>query len=307
MSQKNNDFQLRSRPVWLVVFGAIVAVALPAAIAMGISVSYYPLTSQRIDLRKGELVFRRQCRSCHSTVEGAPAQMGPNLVSIGRDAQRRREAMSATDYILESILDPGAYRDPNIAGVMPQQIASELSPTQIRNVVAYLSSRNAEPNYRELLALKIKKPKVKRSEHESVELAKLDAGQALFMGKGKCITCHTLVSYPGHDLVAPGILTAGRHAEEYLRQSLVQPNEVITPGYEQSTIVLSDGRLLTGRITDHRADRLTLVGMDDDGNVKPHIISLDDVDEAEDGQPDIVTSPVSLMIMMWKRSMLATN
>jgi len=48
--------------------------------------------------------------------------------------------MSAEDYILQSITDPGAYLVPGYPDSMPRGLAKELSAEDLAALVAYLAS-----------------------------------------------------------------------------------------------------------------------------------------------------------------------
>jgi len=83
----------------------------------------------------GKSVFTSAgCSSCHTLEEaGATGNVGPNLDDVlqGKDAS----------FIEESIVDPNAEvtqgYQPN---VMPQNFGDQLSPTQLADLVAFLSS-----------------------------------------------------------------------------------------------------------------------------------------------------------------------
>ena len=88
------------------------------------------------DAQAGAPVFvDTGCGSCHTLAAGgasAVGQIGPNL----------DEALVDKDpaFIETSIVDPGAYVEDGFGdGIMPQNYADQLSPTDLANLVAYLS------------------------------------------------------------------------------------------------------------------------------------------------------------------------
>ena len=83
----------------------------------------------------GRTVFEDQgCGSCHTFASaGSSGTVGPNLgeVLAGKDAA----------FIRESIVDPNAEVASGFsAGVMPQNYGDQLSPQQLDDLVAFLSS-----------------------------------------------------------------------------------------------------------------------------------------------------------------------
>jgi mono/diheme cytochrome c family protein len=83
----------------------------------------------------GRTVFEDQgCASCHTFAPaGATGTVGPNLGEVlpGKDAA----------FIHESIVDPNAEVASGFsAGVMPQNYGDQLSPQQLDDLVAFLSS-----------------------------------------------------------------------------------------------------------------------------------------------------------------------
>lgn len=109
-------------------------------------------------LERGKWLFwtRGRCHTCHSIDGRGHAPRGPNLGSddrgpaIGaraesRARQRARQlgtTVSATDYLVESLLDPGSYLVDGYRNEMPpaQDPPSVLEPEDIRSLVAYMQS-----------------------------------------------------------------------------------------------------------------------------------------------------------------------
>jgi mono/diheme cytochrome c family protein len=81
------------------------------------------------------------CGGCH-TIDGLTAgTVGPNQTNIATVAETRIPAMSAEDYILESILDPGAFLvDGYPDNVMPKNYNELLEPDEISDLVAFFLS-----------------------------------------------------------------------------------------------------------------------------------------------------------------------
>jgi len=71
------------------------------------------------------------------------------------------------------------------------------------------------------------------------------AGERIFFGSGQCYTCHAADGRGSSN--GPNLSAVGRRLRvSELRQSLVDPNAVITDGYAQASVELNDGSTLQG-------------------------------------------------------------
>ena len=135
MQQTPNPFRIRyisigivlSLGIWLATVGLI---------------SFDPVPGG-IDVASGKSTFREHCEACHVLDKGVTLHHGPNFYEIGKVAGTRKPDLTAAEYILESILDPAAFVAPLNHRGMPKNVASDLSPDTIRNIVAFLASRGA--------------------------------------------------------------------------------------------------------------------------------------------------------------------
>jgi nitric oxide reductase subunit C len=114
-----------------------------------------PATPADSPVALGEAVFHSAappCSACHSTAPGVN-MAGPTLAGITELAEKalasgtyKGEAKDAPGFIRESILHPSAYLEPGdmySAGgtsFMPDTYANSLTPAQVDQLVAYLSS-----------------------------------------------------------------------------------------------------------------------------------------------------------------------
>ena len=70
-------------------------------------------------------------------------------------------------------------------------------------------------------------------------------GEKIFWGKGGCGQCHQVGTRGGR--VGPELTLAGRRRSlAYLRDSIIDPNKDITPGYFTIVVETSDGKRITG-------------------------------------------------------------
>jgi nitric oxide reductase subunit C len=132
-------------------------VAVAALCLHGDAVLFPPARAATGDAARGASLFARlPCASCHDVARPSPGgDVCPNLGTIAADAERRiaspdyhGKATDVADYIRESILDANAYivpgenyRTPAGQSVMPAGFGATLSPTDVDDLVAFLSTR----------------------------------------------------------------------------------------------------------------------------------------------------------------------
>lgn len=105
------------------------------------------------------------------------------------------------------------------------------------------------------------------------------AGRAIF--NRTCSKCHTLYGEGGS--IAPNLTGSGRKKTDYVLQNLIDPSAEIDAAYRLTTVVTTDGRLLSGFIIKQNDRWLVLRTQDAEFR-----LPMNDVDE-------IVTSNVSMM------------
>lgn len=77
------------------------------------------------------------CITCHS-LEPDVVIVGPSQAGLATRAATRVQGQTAEEYIRNSIMDPNAYVvDGFTPGVMYQHYATDLTPDQINDIIAY--------------------------------------------------------------------------------------------------------------------------------------------------------------------------
>ena len=72
-----------------------------------------------------------------------------------------------------------------------------------------------------------------------------EAGKTLFWGKGQCGQCHLVDGQGGR--MGPDLTRVGRRRSlAYLRESVLEPNADLTPGYPTITVVRRNGKQIVG-------------------------------------------------------------
>jgi putative heme-binding domain-containing protein len=206
--------------------------------------------------------------------------------------------MSAEHYLLESILDPLAFRPEGETTTMPADASAGLSRLDVLCVAAWLSSETSggQGSFRALSYAygKVSRPEAPAATERIPDLATLDRGREIVTDRGKCLACHAADERPGFNLAAPNLFGAGRHDTDYLRESLREPSRRIVKGYE-STMAVVEGQVIVGRMISKGPSQATLLAVDATGNRQLHRIDLSRIDPDEAGRPQLSFLPISSM------------
>jgi mono/diheme cytochrome c family protein len=183
------------------------------------------------DLSNGKAQFVQQCGSCHALSRaGTQGQTGPDLDAAFRGALRA-----------------GMDRD-TVQGVVRDQIAnvrrSSAMPANLvtgddaRDVAAYVGFATDKPGEDEgALA--------------QAGLEGATSGEQIFVAAG-CGSCHTLAKAGTNGTIGPslddlasaaGEREPGTSPEEYVRQSLLDPDAVTVEGFQSGVMPSYEGRL----------------------------------------------------------------
>jgi putative heme-binding domain-containing protein len=180
------------------------------------------LLAQETDVELGKRFFLARCAVCHG-----PDGNSVQGVDLGRGTFRR--SLSEDDIV--QIIKTGI---PNTS--MPP---IDISTRKAKYIVAYLRSMASTAG-------------------GTAALGDAVRGQALFEGKGGCLSCHRVKdkgSRVGPDLTDIG---AVRRSHE-LERSLLEPNAEILPDNRFVRLVTRDGVAITGRILNHDAFTVELI------------------------------------------------
>lgn len=253
-----------------------------------------PPDTRGIDIVSGQELFTVHCGSCHFARAGFPEHHAPNLHDIGMTGGSRKPNQSAAAYILESILDPPAFIAPVGRPGMPLNLAAELDPEEVRDIVGFLASCGAFPDYEEIRDLEIPDSRGPASGPTSIRREDMQLAENVLREKGSCLKCHSLYSVPEDNVFAPALFGAGLRDVAAIHQSMVEPGKEIKPKYRTVTILLQNGQLVSGQIVSRNDERLVLCARDEQNQFVLREISLTEI-ESDDNGLLIRESTTSLM------------
>ncbi|MEM9015875.1 MAG: HEAT repeat domain-containing protein [Verrucomicrobiota bacterium] len=110
----------------------------------------------------------------------------------------------------------------------------------------------------------------------------VERGEIVFQNQGACLQCHKVGKdggVQGPDLT----LTGKRLSRAEILEAIYDPGAKITPGYGMTTITLTDGNSIVGRLSNEAKDHVIVVGLDN----QPNRVNRSDIKE--------VAPPVSAM------------
>ncbi|MCA9185581.1 MAG: c-type cytochrome [Pirellulaceae bacterium] len=253
-------------------------------------------TTGSVDPQAGGAIFRDRCGACHILEKGISTHHGPNLHDIGTLAATRKPGLTAAEYLLESILQPDAYVAPVNRRGMPKNVVAELSDRDIRNIVAYLASQGAEPNYREIERLGV--PDLSQNVScRTITRHDMEVAERAMREKGECLKCHSPNRNAEYSLNAPIIFGMGL-TEEAIRQSILQPDQVVAPYYHNVIVHRADGRIVTGKLIERNDDHVLLLVRNEKQEASPYFIPISEIqtdDDTPTGSPLIQMSTTSPM------------
>ena len=97
--------------------------------------------AQSASLTGDQLFAAKGCGGCHTIdgVPGAVGTLGPNMDGIGTRAESRISGLSASEYIEQSIREPGVFIVEGFDPIMPS-LASGISQPEFETLVSFLLS-----------------------------------------------------------------------------------------------------------------------------------------------------------------------
>ncbi len=269
-----------------------VVTTLVAGTWTALSLSDAPLTA--VDLDRGSRLFERRCATCHVLDASRTSSYGPNLSEIGALAASRVPSQSAEEYLLQSIVNPNAYRRPGEYGVMPADVSGGLAPVELVSLVGFLMQHGGSIHWPRLVELTKHAKAVDVEPAERIRLQEVEAGKDVYVAKAKCQECHPLRATPGATLRAPSLLKVGQHSTEYLRESIQHPSKTIVAGYSNWSVWLANGQVVTGRLLRSTDASVELLA-EQNGTTQLVRIRREDIQHDDDDRELLQEMPHSMM------------
>jgi putative heme-binding domain-containing protein len=192
-------------------FLTVLALALSLFAQQDKSARTNPLAGDAKGIESGRILFRMSCSSCHG-LHATGGRSGPDLTLGSFSA-------GDTDADLFRVIADG------VPGTEMPAFGQRFEDDERWRLVSYVRSL---------------------TRHDTAPVrGNSAAGESLFWGKGNCGQCHR-VGARGSG-VGPNLTRAGRQRSlAYLRESVISPDADITSGYASVTVVMRDGRKVTG-------------------------------------------------------------
>lgn len=213
----------------------------------------------------GETIYwgKGRCFTCHSVGDRGSAVRGPNHGQFGdkfplpmgvRAVERAKDrsaktgqVYTATDYLVESLADPGAhvtegYKN-EMAVVYAPPIALNLK--EVKAVIAYLQSLGGEVDVEamENPTEISKKYLTKMAAAQAAGGGDPGAGEEVFANN--CASCHG-VKKGEENPAGPNLAGIAAKGVRFLEDAILRPAKSITPGFETWSVTEKDGRKTIG-------------------------------------------------------------
>ena len=183
------------------------------------------------DLSNGKAQFVQRCGSCHSLGRaGTQGQTGPNLDAAFRAALRAGESRDTVEGVVRDQISHVRK-----SSAMPKNL---VTGNDARDVAAYV-------------AFATDKPGEDQGALAQAGLEGATSGEQIFVAAG-CGSCHTLAKAGTNGTIGPsledlasaaGDREPGTSAEEYVRQSILDPEAFTVQGFPAGVMPSFKGRL----------------------------------------------------------------
>jgi mono/diheme cytochrome c family protein len=177
-------------------------------------------------VKAGEEIFHTKgtCEICHRI--GQKGTRAPDLAGVGARAAKTKPGMSAKAYILESLLQPGAYIVEGYPNIMPavDKPPIALNRSEVWAIAAFLESLGGTVD---VTLNDIPATVGSGGGAGAVAEVKIPgdpkAGEAVFQGKGTCIACHK-AGKVGAAQVGPDLSQIAKiQTPDYIMKKILDP------------------------------------------------------------------------------------
>ena len=215
-------------------------------------------------VKAGEEIYKTKgtCDICHRI--GQKGTRAPDLAGIGARAGKTKPGLSAKQYIIESLINPGAFVVEGYPPIMPavDKPPIALNRSEVWALTAFLESLGGTVD----VTLNDIPATVGAGAAAGAAAAEIKlpgdpkAGEAVFAGKGACIACHK-AGKVGASPVGPDLSQIAKiQTPDYIMKKVLDPAGMGTvAGYPKGVMPPTLGQTLNAKeYTDLVAFLLTL-------------------------------------------------
>jgi mono/diheme cytochrome c family protein len=214
-------------------------------------------------VKAGEEIYKGKgtCEVCHRI--GQKGTRAPDLAGIGARAARAKPGTTAKQYLIESLLNPGAVVAEGYPPIMPpvDKPPIALNRSEVWALTAFLQSLGGSVDVAlNDIPATVGAGAAAGAAAEVKVPGDPKAGKGVFMGKGACLACHKAGDIPGTP-VGPDLSQIARiQPPDYIMRKILDPKGAGTvAGYPPGVMPNIFGQTLTAReYTDLVAFLLTL-------------------------------------------------
>jgi mono/diheme cytochrome c family protein len=202
-------------------------------------------------VKAGEEIYKTKgtCEICHGI--GQKGTRAPDLAGIGARAAKMKPGMGAKQYIIESLINPGAFVVEGYPPIMPavDKPPIGLNRSELWALTAFLESLggtvdvtlNDIPATAGAAAGAAAAPELKMPGDPK-------AGEAVFAGKGACIACHKAGKL-GASPVGPDLSQIAKiQTPDYIMRKILDPaGSGTVAGYPKGVMPPTLGQTLTAK------------------------------------------------------------
>jgi mono/diheme cytochrome c family protein len=179
-------------------------------------------------VKAGEEIYKTKgtCEVCHRI--GQKGTRAPDLAGVGARAAKTKPGMSAKAYLIESLINPGAFVVEGYPPIMPavDKPPIALNRSEVWALTAFLESLGGtvDVTLNDIPATVGAASGGGAAAPAEVKIpGDPKAGKAVFMGKGTCLACHKAGDIPGTP-VGPDLSQIAKiQTPEYIMRKIVDP------------------------------------------------------------------------------------
>ena len=203
-------------------------------------------------VKAGEEIFKTKgtCEICHRI--GQAGTRAPDLAGVGSRAATRKPGMTAKAYLIESLIQPGAFIVPGYPPIMPavDKPPIGLNRSELWALTAFLESLGSTVDVK-LDDIPKTAGTAAAGGGATAEVkipGDAKAGEQVFQGKGGCIACHKAGKI-GASPVGPDLSQIAKiQTPDYIMKKILDPRGMGTvAGFPPGVMPPTFGQTLTAK------------------------------------------------------------